>query len=54
MRKAWAAVMAAALMAAAPAAGQAPPDGLVWMALRDINAEGFDPDDAAVAAFRPD
>lgn len=40
-------VIAAVLLlaAAAPARAQTPPEGLVWMALNEINAESFDRDD---------
>src|SRR5690606_28981762 len=45
-RRAMLAAAAALLTAAAaPAVAQTPPEGLVWLALRDINAAYFDPDD---------
>lgn len=38
-------VLAMLLAAGAPAAAQTPPEGLVWMVLRDLNEYGFDRDD---------
>lgn len=46
MAAAMAAVATAgAAGAATPIRAQTPPEGIVWMALRDINEYGFDPDD---------
>lgn len=40
-----ASILAMVVMAGAPAAAQTPPEGLVWMVLRDLNDYGFDRDD---------